>query len=229
MLCERNRRPGTIASAQFRSSLPRAEPHPPSARGSSSVRARSRLLVLALCSAHPRIVRLMFSAPLWDWGGNLVVHEIVQAADGTLQVRMPDRVAAHFQQEQAVALRPVLGDWSQSDSRYTALSLFGFACAMGGSLPTCCLVSARFQFKSDTRRLGIILRATQKPDKGYHIQFEPDRSRIDQLKRAIKLGTSGVIWEITSPRHLSDGSTTATLVRFHPFAPWMLVRPEQVF
>jgi beta-fructofuranosidase len=114
----------------------------------------------------------------WDWGGNLVVHEIVQATDGTLQVRLPDRVAAHFQHEQRVVLQPVLGDWSQSDDRYTAISPFGFACAMGGSLPTYCLVSVRFQFKPDTRRLGIILRTTEKLDKGYHIQFEPDRSRV---------------------------------------------------
>jgi beta-fructofuranosidase len=114
----------------------------------------------------------------WDWGGNLVVHEIVQATDGTLQVRLPDRVATHFQHEQRVVLRPVLGDWSQSDDRYRAVSPFGFACAMGGSLPTCCLVSVRFRFKPDTRRLGIILRATEKLDKGYHIQLEPDRSRV---------------------------------------------------
>ncbi len=114
----------------------------------------------------------------WDWGGHLVVHEIVQATDGTLQVRLPDRVAAQFQHEQPIRLRPILGDWSQVEDGYKIVSLYSFACATGGSLPTCCLVSARFQFKPDTRRLGMIVRATEQLDKGYQIQFEPDRSRV---------------------------------------------------
>jgi beta-fructofuranosidase len=114
----------------------------------------------------------------WDWGGHLVVHEIVQATDGTLQVRLPDRVAGQFHHEQLVVLRPILGDWSQVEDGYKAVSPYGLACAMGGSLPTYCLVSARFQFKPDTRRLGMIVRATEQLDKGYQIQFEPDRSRV---------------------------------------------------
>jgi beta-fructofuranosidase len=114
----------------------------------------------------------------WDWGGHLVVHEIVQATDGTLQVRLPDRVAAQFQHEQLIRLRPMLGDWSRVEERYTAVSPNSFSCAIGESLPACCLVSARFQFTPDTRRLGMIVRASEKLDKGYQIQFEPDRSRV---------------------------------------------------
>lgn len=114
----------------------------------------------------------------WDWGGHLVVHEIVQAPDGTLQVRLPDRIAAYFQHEQPVALRPALGDWRQVDNRFVAVSSSGFGCAMAGPLPSLCLVSMRFQFKPDTRRLGLLLRATEDLGQGYHIQFEPDRSRV---------------------------------------------------
>lgn len=114
----------------------------------------------------------------WDWGGHLVVHQIVQATDGTLQVRLPDRVAAQFQHEHTVELQPILGDWSQVEDRHRGASPFGFACAVGGPLPACCLVSARFQFAPNTRRLGIILRTTENLDKGYQIQFEPDRSRV---------------------------------------------------
>ena len=114
----------------------------------------------------------------WDWGGHLVVHEIVQAADGTLQVRLPGRVAAHFRQEQPVVLHPALGDWRQAGNTYTAVSPSGFACAVGGPLPLSCLVSAHFHCKPGTRRLGMILRATEKLDQGYEVQFEPERNRV---------------------------------------------------
>ena len=30
----------------------------------------------------------------WDWGGNLIVHEIVQRPDGTLSVKVPETVDA---------------------------------------------------------------------------------------------------------------------------------------
>ena len=114
----------------------------------------------------------------WDWGGHLVVHEIVQAMDGTLHVRLPDRIAAQFQQEQPLVFRPALGDWRQVNNGYTGVSPHGFACAMGGLLPQCCLVSGRFQFKSGTRRFGILLRATETLEQGYHVQFAPDRNRV---------------------------------------------------
>lgn len=114
----------------------------------------------------------------WDWGGHLVVHEIVQASDGTLHVRLPDRIAAHFHQEQQVVLRPALGNWRPIDNGHRAISPSGFACAIGGPLPACCLVSASFRFKPDTRRLGLLLRATASLDQGYEVLFEPDRGRV---------------------------------------------------
>ena len=114
----------------------------------------------------------------WDWGGHLIVHEVIQAPDGTLQVRLPTLIAAHFQQQHPVDLRPALGKWRQVEDRYTASSPVGFACAVGGRLPSSCLVSARFQFKPETRRLGFILRASTDLGQGYHVTFEPDRNRV---------------------------------------------------
>jgi beta-fructofuranosidase len=114
----------------------------------------------------------------WDWGGNLVVHELWQADDGTLKVRIPKSLAGLFECEQPVELRPVLGEWKKTDSFYTASSPSGFACGTMGSLPACCLISAQYRFKANTRRLGLMLRASRKLDQGYSIQIEPDRDRV---------------------------------------------------
>jgi beta-fructofuranosidase len=114
----------------------------------------------------------------YDWGGNLVMHEVVQAGDGTLHVRLPDTVAAMFAHEQSIELQRLIGDGEINKNDYQATSPVGFACATVGPLPTCCLVSAQFRFEPDTRRLGLMLRTADQLDRGYTIQIEPDRDRV---------------------------------------------------
>ena len=114
----------------------------------------------------------------WDWGGHLVVHELFQAPDGTLKVRITESLAGMFDCEQPVELHPILGQWEQAGSTYTTTSPFSYAYGTTGQLPTCCLISAQYRFQIDTRRLGLILRASKRLDKGYTIQIEPDRNRV---------------------------------------------------
>lgn len=114
----------------------------------------------------------------WDWGGNLVVHELFQAPDGTLKVRIAETLAAMFECEQPVEFRPILGQWTGTDSSHTATSPSGCVYGTTGPLPNCCLLSTQFWFKADTRRLGLILRASKNLGQGYTIQIEPDRNRV---------------------------------------------------
>jgi len=114
----------------------------------------------------------------WDWGGNLVVHELHQDRDGTLNVHIAESLAAMFDCEQPVQLHAVLGEWSQSGSSYTAATPSGSVYGTTGPLPTCCLISAQFRFKANTRRLGLILRASKNLGQGYTLQIEPDRGRV---------------------------------------------------
>ena len=114
----------------------------------------------------------------WDWGGNLIVHELVQGRDGTLKVRIPQSLAVMFDCEQPVEVRPILGNWNMSDFSYSTDSPSGSAYISAGPLPACCLISAQLRFEASTRRLGLIIRASQQLDQGYTIQIEPDRHRV---------------------------------------------------
>jgi beta-fructofuranosidase len=49
-------------------------------------------------------------AGAWQWGGNLIVHELWQQTNGTLAVREPESVTAAHDYPQPVTLTPALGE-----------------------------------------------------------------------------------------------------------------------
>lgn len=49
---------------------------------------------------------------IYQWAGNVMVHEIVQNADGTLGVKAPETFDEHFTVKKAVDIAPVVGDVS---------------------------------------------------------------------------------------------------------------------
>ena len=119
-----------------------------------------------------------FDHATWDWGGHLIVHELVQLPDGRLNVRLPDSVADAYQNPQPLPLSEAVGSWRIDATGAATVSEQGFACATAGPLPSRALVSTRFRFSPGTRRLGLMVRTSKALDQGYQIQFEPDRQRL---------------------------------------------------
>lgn len=114
-----------------------------------------------------------------NWGGSLVVHEIVQDPDGTLRTRIPDTVDAAFAAgERDVALTPALGECA-IDGRCAMLTAgCGLALASGGAMPDPCRISTTVAFEPGTRAFGIALRMSDDYEKAYYIRLEPDRARL---------------------------------------------------
>jgi beta-fructofuranosidase len=125
----------------------------------------------------------------WEWGGNLVVHELRQRPDGTLAVRLPEAVQAAFGRALPLSFRPLLGEWKAPDlneeqapdatpgafraraqSRFSALSL--------GPLPRESMVEATLTLAPGTAAAGLLLRAEGKLDGGYAVRVEPSRQRL---------------------------------------------------
>ncbi len=113
----------------------------------------------------------------WQWGGNLVIHELVQEEDGTLSVRVPEAVDRAFLQE--VPLRI-------SHSRLNLEATDSFACAIAGQMPVRCKIRAKVAFETDTRGCGIMLRTSEDLEQAYYIRMEPHRNRLvfDRWPRA---------------------------------------------
>lgn len=114
----------------------------------------------------------------WQWGGNLVVHEVVQCPDGSLVVRPPDTVTNAFGLRMPGSLEPGLGPCTigaecvELDARGT------FGCAVGGMMPDACKIQVDLTYSEGTRSCGIMLRVSEDLDDAYYVRVEPQRRRL---------------------------------------------------
>jgi beta-fructofuranosidase len=124
----------------------------------------------------------------WQWGGNLVVYQLIQREDGTLGVTAPQSVKQAFAGDCSQRAQPVLGDWQgegnswQTDAtgRYSALSL--------GELPETCRIEATLTWDSSVHGLGLFFKADPELVEPYHeLRFEPHRNRLVTDRRQRQL------------------------------------------
>lgn len=114
----------------------------------------------------------------WNWGGNLVVHQIIQQSNGELTVRVPDTVRNAFSnqlhQEFKSSKDKVLG--VKKEVEINAVGTFD--AVAGGKMPNTCLISATAVFDKEPKDFGCMLRCSDDLEKSYYIRLEPSRSRL---------------------------------------------------
>lgn len=114
----------------------------------------------------------------WNWGGNLVVHQIIQQPNGELTVRVPETVRKAFsrpvQQKFKSGSGEVIG--AKKEIAIKADGIFNAVAA--GKMPATCRISTTVAFDKAPRNFGCILRGSDDFDKGYYIRLEPDRNRL---------------------------------------------------
>lgn len=121
----------------------------------------------------------------WDWGGNLVVHEIFQRPDGTLGTRVPESIDAAFSVPVPASFSGLAGEWTETGGSdaggptLTCVEPYAFAaCATLGELPGVCRISADLSFSPGTQGAGFMLRTQGSLDAAYYVTLEPQRGRV---------------------------------------------------
>jgi len=115
----------------------------------------------------------------WNWGGDLVVHEVMQEADGSLSVRMPAEIRPYFEPAEKTTVTPRIGEWNAHQGVYRAAAVDRFAWAAVDGVPSkTSLLSATIRVSADTRGVGIVLGADATLDHYYQLRLEPGRQRI---------------------------------------------------
>jgi len=114
----------------------------------------------------------------WQWGGELVTHEVRQQPDGTLTVRLPDTVAAAFSTPHLTAPAPVLGPWQIAGDYMTADAVGRHSMLTLGAMPQTCLIETEITFRTGTAACGLLLRADETLDCYYVLRLEPNQQRL---------------------------------------------------
>ena len=114
----------------------------------------------------------------WNWGGNLVVHQIIQQPNGELTVRVPGTVRKAFN-------KPVKQEFKSADGEMIGtkkeieIKAYGiFNAVAGGKMPGTCRISTTAVFTKETKEFGCMLRCSDDLDKAYYIRLEPGKSRL---------------------------------------------------
>lgn len=116
----------------------------------------------------------------WEWGGALVVHELVQRPDGTLVVCPPQEILAAFDRRVAPQLaKAILGKWTpEADGSLSTASVGRFSALSLGAMPDECLLEATLTFEPGTAACGLLLRAERQLAHYYQVRLEPARQRL---------------------------------------------------
>jgi len=113
-----------------------------------------------------------------QWGGSLVIHEIIQNPDGTLAVKVPESVDKSFSKEIHSEFIPVEGKWEINEKTIHADAGVKCASALADSMPLCCRISAIITFSKGTKECGLILRSSNDIDKCYNVRLVPSENRV---------------------------------------------------
>ena len=114
----------------------------------------------------------------WQWGGNLVVHEVIQETDGALAVRVPETVDQAFSKPIPCEFHAGLGNCEIVSNAVQIIAPESFGCSVAGTPTEPCKIEAVVEFTANTRGCGIMLRASDDLEEGYYIRLEPGRNRL---------------------------------------------------
>jgi beta-fructofuranosidase len=111
-----------------------------------------------------------------QWGGDLVVHELMRRSDGELGVGPPDSLIAAFTMRAAKPL-PVYGDWSV-EREGLVFTGAGLGWLTLGTIDDVGLLDVTVDLDTEAEELAVVVRADQGLEAGYYLRLEPKHRRF---------------------------------------------------
>lgn len=116
----------------------------------------------------------------WDWGGSLVVHELIQHTDGTLGVAPVPSILDALPTPNTLMWSALNGSWQLGGASLHIQSPGAYACAISANeVPSVCRFETEFTFSPGTERIGVALQVDEEFARGYYFYFEPKRQRVE--------------------------------------------------
>ena len=109
---------------------------------------------------------------LWQWGGNIIPHELVQDKDGLLYVKCPIEVQNQYSVEMETKPEVKIGDVTVIENGYRIGNDFGRSILMLGEMPEVCKIELNITPTDEVGDFGILIREGANVDNYYTIRFE---------------------------------------------------------
>ena len=126
----------------------------------------------------------------WDWGGTMIVHQLIQREDGTLCVKPPEAVDRALTEPVTPEIMPVNGEWQVTQDSASVSSPYAYASLLMNHVPPLCKLEMDVCFTEAPREFGVALQMDNDFAQGYYLTFEPYRSRV-QYKTGIRMYEDG--------------------------------------
>ena len=114
----------------------------------------------------------------WQWGGNIIAHELVQQTDGTLLVKCPDEVRNNYDENCHLTESVQVGSVTKTTEGYLVGNDYGRSIQMLGEIPAHCRIEMTFVPKNEVGDFGVILNADTSANTFYTVRFEPSFNRL---------------------------------------------------
>ncbi len=107
----------------------------------------------------------------WMWGGNLVVHRLIQREDGTLGVALPDSIGSTFKNQTAIPSFSLYNKYDCGEKVLFKRTDKTFS------------LSFTITAHADSTRFGIFLNKNESEDKAFAFTFDLNKRRIEACAR----------------------------------------------
>ncbi len=149
----------------------------------------------------------------WDWGGNLIVHELWQDETGDLFVKPLDTVLEAVGKKTELFALPLTGDWTMDGEKASVETPYGYAALLLNRLEGTDRLSFDVEVKEGTAAVGVGIHVDEEFSVGYYIHIDFYRRRME-FKTGVRMTEKGgqmFPYEVELERPLP----TATGNRFH--------------
>ena len=139
----------------------------------------------------------------WQWGGTIIVHELVQNEDGTLSVKCPETVDSLYGMEERIRAFSKSGNILEKGGKYT-LPKGGYSYVLFNEMPENCKIECEIRLDEDGKDFGLALHMDEEYNLGYYVKFDPVFGRMC-FDRNFRPGDVPFMIDSERPLNLGDG------------------------
>ena len=138
-----------------------------------------------------------------EFGGNLVTHQLIQMADGTLGVKVPDNLSGHFTQNTTAGIESMLGNVYENEGTLALDASISPSVALFPKLGKSNKIETQLSFSEEDGSAGFVFAADNMSSSYYKIVFEPTQNRI----AAYRVSATSAVEVTRVPLDLVAGET----------------------